>query len=319
MYLHEDKKQFFDVIEETHKTTSLESAVIEKDYYVTMILKSVSEKSKGLGEIVFKGGTSLSKCHKVIDRFSEDIDITFTEHIGEQRRKHLKYDVMKITAEELNLPIKNWDFIQSDRDLNSYYYDYKTLFTNLNVNLREGVKVETALASYSFPTETMQISSYVGDYLNQTRTDLVEKFSLTPFMMKVQSLERTFIDKVYASCDYYLQNKNRRLSRHIYDLYKIYPKIAFDEKFEKLVEEVKTHRSTLSICPSTKPGINVSELIQKFCIEDFYKPDFDIITETLINEEVEYSAVINTILKIAEFDFWQVIVHFDFVESQLIA
>ena len=35
-------------------------------------------------EIVFKGGTSLSKCFHLIDRFSEDIDIAFTEHIGEE-------------------------------------------------------------------------------------------------------------------------------------------------------------------------------------------------------------------------------------------
>lgn len=304
MYLHEDKKQFFDVIEETHKTTSLESAVIEKDYYVTMILKLVSEKSKELGEIVFKGGTSLSKCHKVIDRFSEDIDLTFTEHIGDRRRKHLKYDVMKTTADELNLPIKNWEFIQSDQDLNSYFYDYKTLFTDSNVNLREGVKVETALASYSFPTETMQITSFVGDYLSQTQPKLVEQYSLAQFEMKVQSLERTFIDKVYATCDYYLQNKSRRLSRHIYDLHKIYPKIVFDEKFKELVKDVKAHRATMSICPSSKSGVNVSELIKKYCSEDFYKPDFDIITETLINEEIEYFKVIETMLKISEFDFW---------------
>lgn len=304
MYLHEDKELFKGIIEDTKKITGFDVEVIEKDYYVTMILKLITEKSTGLGNVVFKGGTSLSKCHKVIDRFSEDIDITFTEHIGAQRRKHLKYDVLKSLSDELALPITNWDSIQSDRDLNAYTFYYEPLFNENYDVLIKGVKVETALASYSFPTETMQISSYVGDYLSQTRTDLVEKFSLTPFMMKVQSLERTFIDKVYASCDYYLQNKSRRLSRHIYDLYKIFPKIVFDEKFEKLVEEVKTHRSTLSICPSAKPGINVSELIQKYCTEDFYKPDFDIITETLINEEVEYSAVINTILKIAEFDFW---------------
>ena len=304
MYLHEDKKQFFDVIKETHKTTSLESAVIEKDYYVTMILKLVSEKSKGLGEIVFKGGTSLSKCHKVIDRFSEDIDLTFTEHIGDRRRKHLKYDVMKTIADELKLPIKNWDFIQSDRDLNSYFYDYKTMFIDSNVKLREGVKVETALASYSFPTDTMKITSFVGDYLNQTHPELVEQYSLAPFEMKVQSLERSFIDKVYATCDYYLQNKSRRLSRHIYDLHKIYSKITVDKKFKELVKEVKAHRTAMSICPSAKPGMNVSELIQKYCAEDFYKPDFDIITETLINEKIEYSKVKETMLKISEFDFW---------------
>ena len=57
-----------------------------------MILKQLSEASD---LVVFKGGTSLSKCFHAIDRFSEDIDITFTEHIGEARRKKLKYKILK--------------------------------------------------------------------------------------------------------------------------------------------------------------------------------------------------------------------------------
>ncbi len=48
-------------------------ALIEKDYYVTLILKCLNQEIPGL---LFKGGTSLSKCYKLIDRFSEDIDLT---------------------------------------------------------------------------------------------------------------------------------------------------------------------------------------------------------------------------------------------------
>ena len=304
MYLHENPEIFKDTIIKASEKTRLSHVVIEKDYYVTMILKLIAEKSIILGDVVFKGGTSLSKCHKVIDRFSEDIDITFTEHLGDKRRKKLKYDVMKATSDELHLPIKNWDFIQSDRDLNSYYFDYTYLFEPANEQLREGVKVETALASYSFPTNIMQISSFVGDYLTSTEPNLVSQYNLEPFEMKVQSLERTFIDKVYATCDYYLQGKSRRLSRHLYDLHKIYPRIIFDDDFKNLTREVKAHRAKLSICPSAQPDVNISNLIQKYCSEDFYKKDFDIITETLINEEINYSDVITTMLKIAELDVW---------------
>ena len=46
-------------------------AIIEKDYYVTLVL---CELAKQVPDLLFKGGTSLSKCHKIIDRFSEDID-----------------------------------------------------------------------------------------------------------------------------------------------------------------------------------------------------------------------------------------------------
>lgn len=304
MYLHENEDLFKKIIENTKEQIGLSSPVIEKDYYVTMILRLISKKSVGLGDVVFKGGTSLSKCHKVIDRFSEDIDITFTEHLGEKRRKKLKYDVMKALSEELRLPIKNWEYVQSDRDLNSYLFDYSTIFETSDEKLREGVKVETALASYSFPTETMLISSYVGDFLLETQPKLAKRHCLEPFEMKTQSLSRTFIDKVYATCDYYLQGKTRRLSRHIYDLHKIFPRMKFDDEFKRLVKEVKALRAQMDICPSAKPGVNVSQLIQKYCSEDFYKADFEIITDTLINEEISYSKVIETMIKIASFDFW---------------
>ncbi len=304
MYLHENKDLFRNVIESMKGWSAFGSVVIEKDYYVTMILQLLAQKSIGLGEVVFKGGTSLSKCHKVIDRFSEDIDITFTEHLGEKRRKKLKYDVMKTVSEELRVPIKNWDSIQSDRDLNSYIFDYNTMFESSGENLREGVKVEIALASYSFPTETMRISSYVGDYLLETQPELAKQYCFEPFKMKTQSLSRTFIDKVYALCDYYLQGKTRRLSRHLYDLHKIFPKISFGDDFKRLAKEVKALRAKMDVCPSAKPDINVCELIKKYSAENYYKADFDIITETLINEEVAYADVMETMSKVAAFDFW---------------
>ncbi len=302
--MHENPDVFKATIIKASENTGLTPVVIEKDDYVTMILRLIEQKSLIIGNVVFKGGTSLSKCHKVIDRFSEDIDITFTEHLGNKRRKKLKYEVMKALSDELHLPIKNWEYIQSDRDLNAYFFDYTCLFVPENEQIREGVKVEIALASYSFPTDVMQISSFISDYLTVEDPELAKQYNLDPFEMKVQSLARTFIDKVYALCDYYLQGKSRRLSRHLYDLHKIYPQIIFDDNFRTLVCEVKNHRSKLSICPSAKSDVDICNLIQKYCSEDFYKTDFDIITETLINEEIEYSTVIETMLKIAQLDVW---------------
>jgi len=73
MILHKDKKAFESIIiEATSKFSGItDIAMIEKDYYVTYFLKEIAEKQPN---IIFKGGTSLSKCHKVINRFSEDID-----------------------------------------------------------------------------------------------------------------------------------------------------------------------------------------------------------------------------------------------------
>lgn len=74
MYLHEDKELFREIIESASDLLHEDIAIIEKDYYVTMILKLLSEMTDN---IVFKGGTSLSKGYHIINRFSEDIDVTF--------------------------------------------------------------------------------------------------------------------------------------------------------------------------------------------------------------------------------------------------
>lgn len=63
MYLHEDKEIFKDIIEQVAEDTGRAVAIIEKDYYVTMLLRLLSKK---LSNVVFKGGTSLSKGFKVI-------------------------------------------------------------------------------------------------------------------------------------------------------------------------------------------------------------------------------------------------------------
>lgn len=197
MYLHEDKEIFKDIIEQVAEDTGRAVAIIEKDYYVTMLLRLLSKK---LSNVVFKGGTSLSKGFKVINRFSEDIDITFDEHIGEARRKKLKNDIIKGISEELNLPILNWSETQSDRDYNAYYFSYDSVVGLENDNMLSSVKLETALGSYAFPTETIQLGNYIGNFLKKkNRNDLIEQFMLDEFEMKLQSIDRTYIDKIFAS------------------------------------------------------------------------------------------------------------------------
>ena len=120
MYLHENTELFRDILAAASADQNdREIAIIEKDYYVTMILKLLAEKEAG---VVFKGGTSLSKCHRVIDRFSEDIDIGFSTPLTQGQRKKLKDVTIAGISEELKLPVSDWDKARSRRDYNVYIY-----------------------------------------------------------------------------------------------------------------------------------------------------------------------------------------------------
>ena len=300
MYLHDDKVLFAEAIEEVNVRTGTAHSIIEKDYYVTMILKLLAEANP---EIVFKGGTSLSKCFHLIDRFSEDIDITFTEHIGESRRKKLKYAILEPISKELHMPIENWDSIESDKDYNYYMFQYKPVTEFSPEGIHPGVKLETALISYSFPTEEQEVSSMIYESLRDDMPELKTQYGLAPFRMQVQSVSRTFIDKIYALCDYYIDRKAKRYSRHLYDIYKLYPVITFDNPFNELVCQVREHRSCLSICPSARPGVDIKALINEFLDNDFYRHDYETITRTLISDHITYEQTAKRLREIADMLF----------------
>lgn len=297
MYLHNDKPLFEEVINEANARTGIAQSIIEKDYYVTMILKFLAKHNP---DIVFKGGTSLSKCFHLIDRFSEDIDITFSAHIGEARRKKLKYNILKPISDELGMPIENWNTIESDKDYNFYLFGYQSISDYPSEGIMSGVKLETALASYSFPTEEKEVDSIIYEAIKESAPDIIKNYGFEPFSMKVQSVRRTFIDKVYALCDYYMENKTKRFSRHLYDIHKIYPTITIDASFKELTEQVREHRSNLSICPSAKDGIDVKNIIIGFLDKEFYKSDYNTITKALISDSVTYEQASLTLREIAD-------------------
>jgi predicted nucleotidyltransferase component of viral defense system len=72
--LHTNNELFEKAVKETADNIGIKEYFIEKDYWISLVLKRLSE-SIYVDSVVFKGGTSLSKGHKLINRFSEDIDI----------------------------------------------------------------------------------------------------------------------------------------------------------------------------------------------------------------------------------------------------
>lgn len=289
MYLHKENKELFrDVILLTSQKLEVSEDIVEKDYYVTLILKKLSQIDY---PIVFKGGTSLSKAFNVIDRFSEDIDITFSEHLGEARRKKLKYKILKPIADELGLVIRNFDSVESDKNLNHYDFYYEPVAGDRVINaILPYVKLETSLMSYSFPTEERKLGNYILDALGADEKVLISAYDLQPFPMRVQSLNRTLIDKIFALCDYYLQGKAHRNARHLYDIYKLADYVEVDEEFINLLKEVRAHRIEMGrkIAPAAPLDVNILELVQRICDEEFYKEDYEETTLKLISDSLEY-------------------------------
>lgn len=136
------------------------------------------------------------------------------------------------------------------------------------------------------------------------RKDLAERFLLDKFSMNLQSLERTYIDKVFALCDYYLQGRSKRCSRHLYDIYKLASIIKYDDSFAALVKEVREHRVRMPICPSARESVNIPAVIKEFCENSFYREDYEAITGYFTADYVPYKDVIGVMREIAESDLF---------------
>jgi hypothetical protein len=76
MKLHLDQEAFRVLIDTIHTQTGYRGDVLEKDYYVSLILKELAGKQSNGLPAYFKGGTALYKALKTTNRFSEDIDLS---------------------------------------------------------------------------------------------------------------------------------------------------------------------------------------------------------------------------------------------------
>jgi len=89
MKLHENKELLRQAIIETSADLNIPREFIEKDYWICQILQRLSRHDKS--ELtVWKGGTSLAKAYRLINRFSSDVDIAIlSEQLSQNQQKKL--------------------------------------------------------------------------------------------------------------------------------------------------------------------------------------------------------------------------------------
>lgn len=300
--LHNNPELFHQVILRTAESTGIKPAIIEKDYYVTAFLKEIVKVQPN---IIFKGGTSLSKCYKLIDRFSEDIDLNIDTENGptEGQRKRLKESIVSV-INEFGFVLTNPDQVRSRRSYNKYIIDYPTLFNG--EYLKENLIVETSVYIRAYPSNPMPASSLIYEYLLRAGyVEMIEQYDLLPFELNVQSAERTLIDKVFALGDYYLDDKITEHSRHIYDLYKLLEVVKLSDNLKPLITEVAAERRTHAACLSAQEGVDIQELLIKILNEGAYRSDYESITHSLLFEKVDYATAISGLQKIVDSEIFR--------------
>ncbi len=223
MRLHEDMEAFLDLVQATSENMDLPQVYIEKDYWVTKALKHLCE-STHVNKVVFKGGTSLSKAYRLIDRFSEDIDLAvFAGGQNDSARKILLKNVEKTVANGLN-ELKDDPRVSKGSNYRKTVYQYPRCVDGDNFGqASQELLLEINAFTNPEPYELRQIQSFIAEtLLKQDRADLIKDYGLESFSINVLSVKRTLVEKMLGVIkDSYYENPVERLSdriRHLYDI-----------------------------------------------------------------------------------------------------
>lgn len=299
--------------------------IIEKDWWVTVILKALFQTDCA-GSLIFKGGTSLSKGFGIIERFSEDIDLaighTFfgIERTSKNQREKLRKMARKYIHETLSIQLDEqlrsmgikgfeienvtriqevngkWKAIDSDKDPTVILLHYPSIVEDTISYIPPRVKIEISVLSMDEPTEKREIRSLIGETFDDEDSDANS-------LVRTVVPTRTFLEKIFLLAEELLKEKPRsmRMSRHLYDLERLmdseYGQNALNDRV--LYDTIVEHRRVYYALKYVDYDRHAPEFIN-FIIpdsqQDAWKADYaDMKRFFIYGRSLEFDALMNRI------------------------
>jgi predicted nucleotidyltransferase component of viral defense system len=215
---------FVDAIESAAAYFKMRTIFIEKDYWVTHVLKNLST-SKLVGEIIFKGGTSLSKAHDCINRFSEDIDLAILKTEGMSGNQIT--NKIKETEKTVSTGLEYFQHQLEEkkgRNRRTFYHYAKAIKDENFGQIKDHIQLEINAFTQPVPYEKKTIQSYIGQFLATKGFDeIIKQFGLESFEVNVLTRERTVFEKLLSlvRLSYEGIEKVRGKIRHFYDIHQL--------------------------------------------------------------------------------------------------
>ena len=240
-YSEQERLQLLDI---TAAQKGLPRIAIEKDWWVTMVLKALSATQFSY-LMSFKGGTSLSKGWNLISRFSEDIDIalrredrftissTSNNQMAKVRRVARHYIVRELPGEleqvlssfgvtgfsvkpEL-LRNKDGEMVELSPTTHpsTIFVNYQSVVPELSDYIKPQVKIEISCLSMDEPVEQKQLNTFISEAVPSGDEVSVGFMTVVP--------TRTFLEKIFLLHEEFQKEYPRsyRMSRHLYDIEKL--------------------------------------------------------------------------------------------------
>jgi hypothetical protein len=227
---------------QAERTSGIIPKALEKDWWVTLTLKALFQTPYA-ELLIFKGGTSLSKCWKLINRFSEDIDIAmspklfgkdYQESPGTGYLNRLKRAGCAFTSKELkNALMEQFMAVgvpegaitieagavaegMPDKDPQELFIKYTSLY-DPNPYLADEVKIEVSVRSKLEPYAAVPVQSLLYEHFPNAA------YQEQPFSVQAVEPHKTFLEKAFLLHEQFHRGvsaiiKTERMSRHYHDL-----------------------------------------------------------------------------------------------------
>lgn len=307
------------VIQNTSDKLSMSKAIVEKDLWVCMILKYLFENFKYKDAIVFKGGTSLSKVYKLIERFSEDIDLAldwkvlgykseepykdrsntkqlkFNDKLNEDTKVFLRDEFLPVLENDFKdaLKGKDYKFYIDEFDGQTICFDYPK--NHKDISILQVIRLEIGCLAEPIPSSRRKIKTYIEEVYPEVFDENIQ-------VVAVDSL-RTFYEKMtilHREANRVNGNYPTRYSRHFYDVYKILLTDIKEKSFDNLdlLKAVIEFKKKFYACNWAKYDDimegNIKLIPSDEALEIFSK-DYDSMKNMLFGEKISFDRIISSI------------------------
>lgn len=308
-------------------STGLKEKALEKDWWVTLVLKAIFN-TEYKEHLLFKGGTSLSKCFGLINRFSEDIDLAlnreflnFGGKLSKQKIKDLKKAAALFTVNdfmpalekglmELGVPEVMLQITaiptpekQSPNDPQIILIAYPSLYDQVEY-IAEAVQVEVSARSLIDPFTHCSINSILSQELPDA------PYAEASFIVPAVEPRRTFLEKAFLLHEEFQLKEEKmtpaRKSRHLYDLERMMDQdhavqaLSDDKLYNDIIEHRKHFHALKDVDYLTHHRSTI-DFIPPHFIMDAYRKDYRTMREQMIyGDPPEFDQLIERLVNLKD-------------------
>lgn len=314
------------IYDEAQARRGLPAQSIEKDFWVCWTLRELFQHPQWGAHFTFKGGTSLSKAWKLIERFSEDLDLVIDrEYLGfggvglsNNQQRRLKEECSRRIHAEIKpaleerfrqvLPSgRTWSLEAAteaeDRDRQTLLFKYPTVFPTPSAYVRPVVKMEMGARSQTEPSAIASIQSYAAEVVPEVIPE-------GTFFIRTVAARRTFWEKAmllheetYRPAPAQSSGPVRKagLARHYYDLWRLIESGVAAEALADpgLFDQVVEHRqiffrySWMDYSTMRRGSIRLLPLVEQV---DAWRQDYDAMrAEMFFGPAPEFAVVLKVV------------------------